>query len=171
MNESTPFNQLKLFGLDKYILELIDLFNKNIYPNKLMISGQKGSGKSTLAYHFVNYVLSTDENEKYDIENFTINKESSTFKTILNKSNPNLTVIDVSPEKKTIDINQIRELILSLNKSSFNNKQRYILIDNIEFLNINSINALLKVLEEPNSNICFILINNNKKILFLINFY
>ena len=39
------------------------------------------------------------------------------------------------------------------------------LIDNIELLNINSINALLKILEEPNDNINFILINNNKKIL------
>ena len=39
------------------------------------------------------------------------------------------------------------------------------LIDNIETLNINSINALLKILEEPNENINFILISNNKKIL------
>ena len=39
------------------------------------------------------------------------------------------------------------------------------MIDNIETLNINSINALLKILEEPNENINFILISNNKKIL------
>ena len=32
-------------------------------------------------------------------------------------------------------------------------------------LNINSINALLKILEEPNENINFILIHNNRKIL------
>ena len=64
-----------------------------------------------------------------------------------------------------IDINQIRELISNLNKSSFNDKPRFVLIDNIEFLNINSVNALLKVLEEPNYNIFFILINNDKKVL------
>jgi len=56
-------------------------------------------------------------------------------------------------------------LILTLNKSSFNSKPRFVLIDNIELLNINSVNALLKILEEPNDNIYFILINNNKKIL------
>ena len=67
--------------------------------------------------------------------------------------------------KKNIDINQIRDLIVKLNKSSFNNKPRFVLIDNIEYLNINSINALLKILEEPNDNIIFILINNNKKVL------
>jgi len=52
-----------------------------------------------------------------------------------------------------------------LNKSSFNKKPRFVLIDNIELLNINSVNALLKILEEPNENIHFILIHNNKKIL------
>ena len=56
-------------------------------------------------------------------------------------------------------------MITSLNKSSFNNKPRFVLIDNIEFLNNNAINALLKILEEPNHNVHFILINNNKKVL------
>jgi DNA polymerase-3 subunit delta' len=64
--------------------------------------------------------------------------------------------------KKSIDINQIRNLILNLNKSSFNTKPRLVLIDNIELLNINSVNALLKIVEEPNENIYFILINNKK---------
>jgi len=68
-------------------------------------------------------------------------------------------------EKKNIDISQIRNLILTLNKSSFNTKPRFVLIDNIELLNINAVNALLKILEEPNDNINFILINNNKRIL------
>ena len=52
------------------------------------------------------------------------------------------------------------------NKSSFNDLPRLILIDNIENLNKNSVNALLKVVEEPNENIFFILIyDNEKKIL------
>ena len=68
-------------------------------------------------------------------------------------------------KKKNIDINQIRELITNLNKFSFNNKKRFVLIDNIELLNLNSVNALLKILEEPNDNINFILINNNKSCL------
>ena len=42
---------------------------------------------------------------------------------------------------------------------------RLILIDNIETLNRNSVNALLKIIEEPNQNIYFILINNNEKLI------
>ena len=160
-----PINQTKLFGLDKYFLELVYLYKKNNFPNKLLLSGIKGSGKSTLAFHFINYILSKDEKFNYNLKNFQINSESKSYKTIINKSNPNLNIIDVKIDKKSIDINQIRELITTLNKSSFNNKPRFVLIDNIEFLNINSINALLKFLEEPNYNIYFILIHNNKKVL------
>lgn len=165
MNKLEPINQTKLFGLNKYLLEFIKLFENNNFPNKILLSGSKGIGKSTLAYHFINYILSKDEVNEYDIDNFQINKESNTYKTIINKSNINLNVIDLDLDKKSIDINQIRELIKNLNKSSFNLKPRFVLIDNIEFLNINSINALLKILEEPNINTYFILIKNNKKTL------
>tara|TARA_B100001093_G_scaffold466052_1_gene484185 strand:- start:2617 stop:3549 length:933 start_codon:yes stop_codon:yes gene_type:complete len=165
MIDLEPSNQTKLFGLDSHLLELIRLYKSNKYPNKLLLSGSKGIGKSTLAYHLINYVLSEEEDHKYDIKNFKINTESIIFKTILNKSNMNLITIDVNPDKKSIDITQIRELIINLNKSSLNDKPRFVLIDNIELLNVNSINALLKILEEPNQNIFFILINNNKKIL------
>ena len=165
MNLIEPINQQKLFGLDKHFLELVRLYKNNIYPNKLLLSGPKGIGKSTLAYHFINYVLSENEDQKYDISNFEINSNSPTFKTIINGSNSNLNIIDINADKKFIDINQIRDVIKTLNKSSFNNKTRFVLIDNIEFLNTNSINALLKVLEEPNHNVHFILINNNKRVL------
>jgi DNA polymerase-3 subunit delta' len=134
-------------------------------PNKILLSGQKGIGKSTLAYHIINHILSINEDFSYDTKNFKINPDNKSFKLILNKSNPNFISIDIDDDKKSIDINQIRNLILALNKSSFNSKPRFVLIDNIELLNINSVNALLKILEEPNDNIYFILINNNKKIL------
>ena len=49
------------------------------------------------------------------------------------------------------------------NKSTFNNMARFILIDNVENLNKNSVNALLKIIEEPNENVFFILINNSEK--------
>ena len=165
MNVLTPKNQTKLFGLNEYILDLVQLYENKILPNKILFSGEKGLGKSTLAYHFINYVLSKNEKYKYDIDKFKIDHQSHSYLTILNETNPNLIVIDISSEKKFIDISQIRELIFKLNKSSFNDKPRFVLIDNIEFLNVNSINALLKILEEPNFNVHFILINSNKKVL------
>jgi len=162
LNSST---QLNLYEHRMIFKHLSKLHLNNKLPNKILLSGEKGIGKATLGYHLINFVLSEDEEHFYDVENNKINLENKSFKLIQNKSNPNFNLIDVAEDKKNIDINQIRELIVNLNKSSFNNKKRFVLIDNIELLNLNSINALLKVLEEPNENINFILINNNKRVL------
>ena len=160
-----PENQTKLYGLNNQLIEFIELYHKERLPNKILLSGSKGIGKSTLSYHLINYVLSIGEENSYDISNSMINIKNSSFKLIQNKSSPNFTLIDVNLKKKSIDISQIRDLITNMNKSSFNSKPRFVLIDNIEFLNLNSINALLKILEEPTFNTFFILINNNKRVL------
>ena len=139
-------------------------FNKKL-PNKIILSGEKGIGKCTLAYHLINYILSTNEDYSYDLKNYKINSLNKSFKLVLNKSNPNFNLIDVEEGKKKIDINQIRNLISNLNKSSFNSSPRFVLIDNINLLNMNSVNALLKVIEEPNDNIHFILINSNSRVV------
>ncbi|WP_075536300.1 AAA family ATPase [Candidatus Pelagibacter communis] len=160
-----PLTQINLFEHKEVFNQLYKLSKNDTLPNKILLSGEKGIGKSTLAYHLINLVLSENEEHPYDFENNKINPDNKSYKLIVNKSNPNFYLIDVLEEKKNIDINQIRELIIDLNKSSFNNKKRFVLIDNIELLNLNSINALLKILEEPNENINFILINNNKRVL------
>ena len=160
-----PSSQLNLFSHKEEFQKLINLYKNNNLPNKILFSGEKGIGKCTLAYHLINYILSSNEDFSYDLDNLKIIPDNKSFKLVQNKSNPNFILVDIQEEKKNIDISQIRNLILTLNKSSFNTKPRFVLIDNIELLNINAVNALLKILEEPNDNINFILINNNKRIL------
>ena len=160
-----PSKQLDIFGHEEELINLIKLYSNSDLPNKILFSGEKGIGKCTLAYHLINYILSLDEEYSYNLKNFKILLNNKSSKLIQNKSSPNFILVDIEDDKRSIDINQIRNLILKLNKSSFNKKPRFVLIDNIELLNISSINALLKIVEEPNDNINFILINNNKKIL------
>ena len=162
---NNPVNQLKLYGFEDIFCNLIDLFNNKILPSKILFSGQKGIGKSTLAYHLINFILSKDEKFAYDETNFKINENNKSYKLTSNNTNPNFYLIDKDKDKSNIDISQIRNLISSMNKSSFNLKPRFVLIDNIEFLNENSSNSLLKALEEPNFNIYFILIQNNNNVL------
>jgi len=160
-----PSYQTKLYGLENEFREFVRLFKIDKLPNKILLSGDKGIGKCTLAYHLINFILSRNEENRYNIDEFRINSDNYSYKLIQNGSNPNFYLIDIERDKKVIDISKIRNLITNLNKSSLNSKPRFVLIDNIEFLNLNSINALLKILEEPNDNIYFILIHNNKKIV------
>ena len=160
-----PINQINLYGLDEFFLDFVRLYQNKKLPNKILLSGDKGLGKSTLAFHLINYIFSRDEQFKYDYKNLKINPENKSFKLINNRTSPNFILIDNLDEKKNIDINQIRNLIINLNKSSFNNKEKFVIIDNIERMNINSINALLKILEEPPDKTFFILINNDRFVL------
>ena len=158
-----PSENTKLYGMNMFFNEISNLYNENKMPTKILLSGKKGLGKSTLAYHIINSILSTDEEFKYDSNNFFINENNRSFKLLQSNSHPNFYLIDLLSDKKNIDINQIRAMITYTNKSTFNNMARFILIDNIENLNKNSVNALLKVIEEPNENIFFILINNSER--------
>ena len=51
------------------------------------------------------------------------------------------------------NIDQIREIIKFTNQSSFNSKLKFIIIDDVESLNINSSNAQLKSLEETETSL------------------
>ena len=165
MNTS-PTLQTKLYGLNKIFSEIINLINLQKLPSKILLSGPKGVGKSTMAHHIVNYVFSKNENHPYNLKLNEINIDNKSFKLIKNGTHPNFHLIDLINDKKNIEVSQIRKMIDYSNKSSFNNLPRIIIIDNVENLNTNSNNALLKIVEEPNENIFFLLIhNNNKKII------
>ena len=55
--------------------------------------------------------------------------------------------------------------MLEIFQSTISNMPRFIIFDDVELFNKNSLNALLKLIEEPSEKNFFILINNKSKIL------
>ena len=90
---------------------------------------------------------------------------------INSNTHPNFFLIDVKETKKDIDVAQIRKMIDYANKSSFNDTERFVIIDNVENLNIHAANSLLKILEEPTTNLNFILILDSQKKNLKNNFF
>ena len=161
-----PNNQKKLYGYNNEFTELVKLYKNKKLPSKIFLTGPKGIGKATIAYHLINYIFSSKEEYQYDLSNLEINNLNKSHKLILHNTHPNFHLVDIMIDKKTIEISQIREMINYSTKSTFNNNERIILIDNVENLNLNSLNSLLKIVEEPNENTLFILIfDSNKNIL------
>ena len=154
-----PKNTLNLFGLNNYFTFLSSLYHKKKLPKVIMLTGNKCLGKSTLVNHFL-YSIFDEKN--YDKKNL-VQLESSIFynqfKIILF---PNITYVS-GADYTSVKIDDIRELKKKILYSSILNKERFIVFDDIELFNLNSLNALLKILEEPSKNIFFILINNKKK--------
>ena len=154
-------NQLHLFGYEDYFNFFVKLFKKNKLPNRIILSGLKGSGKATFAYHFINYLLSYKEQEKYSINNFAINPSNKSYKLLCNYTHPNFFLLENNLLDENIKIEKARDVLKFLNKSTYYSNIKIVLIDNAEYLNINSSNSLLKVLEEPNNNTFFFIIHNS----------
>lgn len=138
----------KIIGFEKIKEIFINLNKNNLIPTKLIFSGNEGIGKFLLAKDLANNIY-CDQIKKTD-----------------SHLNPNILIIEKDRDKQVIEISKIREMIKYINHSSFNNDKRVVLIRDIETLNVNSSNALLKSLEEPNLGVYFILTYNNEKYLF-----
>ena len=165
----TPLTQTKLLSFKDNFKELVNLSLRGSLPNKLIFSGNKGIGKSTFAFHLINYLFSMDEEGSYNLENNEIDPDNKSYKLVSNNTHPNLLLID-STDKKFIEVSKIREILNFSSKTSFSNKKKIVLINNVEKMNINASNALLKILEEPSTNLFFILIHNShKKLISTIN--
>ena len=150
-----------LIGHDEILSSLINLYKSNKLPSKILLNGPNGIGKKILSKHLLNYILSINEEFSYNLEKLQINPENRSFKLLENSSHPNVFKIAKKEDKKNIEISQIREMIKFQNSSSFNNNMRFVLIENSQFLNLNSTNALLKSIEEPNNNLIYIITHNS----------
>ena len=157
----TSKSQLNLFGYDKLFNSFITLHKKNKLPNVMLLSGPEGLGKSTFAYHFINYLLSDKEENNYVVENFQINPNNSSYKLIQNNIHPNFFLLENDLSEDNIKIDQVRNLLIFLHRSTYTKDLKIVFIDNAEFLNVNSSNALLKSLEEPSTNTFFFIIHND----------
>ena len=160
-NDFLPSRQEKLFLYDKLFNLFIKLHKNNLLPNKILITGQAGLGKSTFAYHFINFILSQKEDHSYDLKNFQINPLNKSFQFLNQHCHPNFFLIENSSDKQTIDIQQIRDMINYVNKTSFEKQIKFILVNNSEYLNLHSVNALLKIVEEPTPNTFFVFIHDS----------
>ena len=147
----------KLYGLEKHLSNLIELFDNNKLPKVLMLTGKKGQGKFTLVNHLMSYIF---DKKNYSLKDNSILNENK-LQNI--KENSNVNIVYFNCIQKNVKIEEIRSLKLTLQKSSINNSNRFVIFDDVEYLNENCVNALLKTIEEPSMTNYFILINNQRQ--------
>ena len=154
-----PKNSLKLFGLADDFNLFKKLYLENKLPKTFMLSGKKGSGKSTLINHLMFYIF---DKINYDDKIFELETKSIFYNQFSNNMFPNIIYVNGS-DYKTTKIDEIRNLKKMIHQTSISNKPRFIIFNDVELFNNNSLNALLKIVEEPTNENFFILINNNSK--------
>ena len=156
-----PKKTLKLYGHYDNFETLKKLISLDKFPKTLMLTGNKGEGKSTMVNHLMHFFF--DEKNYNEKEN-TVNNKSKFFNQFVENLYPNIIYLN-GFDYKNIKIDDIRDIKKILNKSPIDNNKRFIILDDVETFNINSLNALLKIIEEPSKSNFFILINNKTKAL------
>ena len=154
-----PKNSLKLFGLKENFIFLSSIYLKDRLPKVLMLSGSKGTGKSTLINHFL---FSIFDAHNYNRSKHTLSDTSVFYKKFKDGIFQNILHIKGS-DFKSLKVEDVRNLKSVIQQSSMIDSDRFIILDDIELFNINSLNALLKIIEEPSKKNYFILINNKTK--------
>jgi DNA polymerase-3 subunit delta' len=154
-------NSLNLFGLKSNFEFLRNLYSKKKLPRVLMLSGNKGTGKSTLINHFIYSIF---DFQKYDLKRLSLTENSSLYKQYKENIFSNIIYINGS-DFKSVKVEDIRNLRTKIFQSTISDEDRFIILDDVEVFNHNSLNALLKIIEEPSKKNYFFLINNKSKML------
>ena len=155
-----------LFELQENFRFISELYSKKKLPKILMFSGIKGSGKSTLVNHFL---FSIFDEKNYNINNYTFSGNSIFLNQFENNTFSNIIYIS-GADFKSVKVEDIRNLKTRILQSTISNKDRFIVFDDIELFNHNSLNALLKIIEEPSKkNYFFLIYNKSKPLLETIN--
>ena len=152
-------NSNNLFGLYDEFSFVSNLYLEKKLPKVLMFTGNKGVGKATLINHFLHSIF---DKQNYDKNKLSYKGESIFANQIQNNIFPNIIYIN-GADFKSVKIDDIRNLKKKILQSTLSNKDRFIIFDDIELFNNNSLNALLKIIEEPSNKNFFFLINNNSK--------
>jgi len=149
-----------LYFYENYFKSLNNLLTSKNLPQSIIFSGQGGLGKKTFLLHFFAFhLLNSSEKETY-LKNFIIH-DREILKRLSNNEYVNFKIVEKKEKNSSIQIDQIRELINFCSYEASFSLPRFILISNIEDLNSNATNSLLKLLEDPPNNTYFFLIRNS----------
>ena len=135
-------------GLDAKMEQLMRSAQAGRIVHALLFSGPRGTGKKSMAEIFARAVLCEDENKPCDL--------CPACKKCLNGSHPDVHV--VAPEKNTIKVDQIRDLIETLSLASYEGGKKIAIIQRADCMNESAQNALLKTLENPTGDTLFFLL-------------
>ena len=151
-----PKKTTRLFGLENEFNFLKKMISSDKFPKTLMLTGNRGVGKSTMISHLMHYYF---DKKTYNENENTFASESFFLNQFIENLFPNILYLNGS-DFRNVRIDDIRKIINDLNKSPIKKDKRFIILDDIDSFNINSLNALLKIIEDPGKNNFFILINN-----------
>lgn len=129
----------------------LSAYEKNRLHHAWLLCGPQGLGKASFAFRCARFLMGRDR----DVSSGGLNMspDDADVRLITAGSHPDLLVLEremgESKLKKNISVDAVREIGEFFSKAPSRSPYRVCIIDSVDDLNINSANALLKILEEP----------------------
>ena len=174
-----PNQTINVFGHQIFETEFARLWNSRLLPHAFLITGERGIGKATLAYKIARFVLNQRNDtpsstelfdnkiDALDIVDLDSDPETPESIKVINKSHPNLLIVERSTSDQTkrtrqnIVLEDVKGLDDFLHMTPNEDGWRVIIIDAVDDMNINAANYILKLLEEPPQKVLFLIIAHN----------
>jgi DNA polymerase-3 subunit delta' len=145
--------KMNLVGNVKARERLTKLKQANSLSHAYLFCGPSSVGKTAFATLFARSLLCESESN-------TPCEVCESCKLFLSGNNPDFILLD-SPD--LVSVEEIRELISSLELSPYKSKYKVVVIANFERMTVQGVNSFLKTLEEPTKSTKIILTATNKK--------
>ena len=125
----------RLYFYENYFQSLNNLLTFKNLPQSIIFSGQAGLGKKTFLLHFFAFHLLNSSKKETYLKEFTIH-DQEILKRLSNNEYANFKIVKKKEKNSSIQIDQIRELINFCSYKASFSSPRFILILNIEDLNL-----------------------------------
>ena len=112
-----------------------------------LLTGPEGVGKASFAYRAARWLLGARPDASHGP--LGTDPDDSAARLVSARSHPDLMVLERSPDKKAIPVDEARRLPEFFAKAPALSPYRVAIIDAADDLNVNAANAVLKTLEEP----------------------
>src|SRR5208283_6011856 len=153
-----------VIGQDKVVTFLQKSLEKDSLAHAYLLVGLPHVGKMTLA---VNLAMAIN----CEAEERPCGKCASCLR-IASGKHADVQVIELSQivdsegdSKTKISVEQVDQILHSVNLAPYEGKYKVFIIDGVEFMSIGAANRLLKTIEEPVQNVIFILLASNESLV------
>jgi DNA polymerase-3 subunit delta' len=162
-----PRETLDFFGNEAAERELLDAYRRDKMAQAWILSGPQGVGKATLAWRVARFLLAHPNpraTETQAAQSLYVPGDSPAARRIASMALADIFLLRRSWNDKTkkfyteIRIDDVREIIQSLHRSSGTGGWRVAIVDCADDLNRASANALLKLIEEPPQRSIFLIV-------------
>ncbi|MBR4910560.1 MAG: DNA polymerase III subunit delta' [Clostridia bacterium] len=146
-----------LVGNDRVRGAIDNMLISGKIPHAVLIEGEEGLGKTTLARYLCKAILC--EGEERPCEN------CAGCRLFESGNHPDMESVEPIKDRKTVSVDQVRDIVTSAAIVPQKAAKRVFLIDNAELLTVQAQNALLKILEEPPETVVFVLTCRSRAML------